>query len=116
MATIQVRIYDTAGRPIDGTVTMNRQGYRPFTCRSVGGRCQITGVPVATYFVSVAPVRGLAPSPRSYRVPRDRGTFVLKFLVPPAPRQDSHATTLKRQLDRCRVENMMLRVQLSRAR
>lgn len=53
--TVQVRIVDSAGRPLDGTVTF-RSGNASASCRTVASRCSIALVP-GTWSADVAPTR-----------------------------------------------------------
>ena len=63
---VQVQLTDSAGRPVDGTVTMT--GPATLSCRTTAARCTITA-PAGTYRVTLRPVRGTAPAPRTLRVP-----------------------------------------------
>ncbi|HJL03237.1 MAG TPA: carboxypeptidase-like regulatory domain-containing protein [Polyangiaceae bacterium LLY-WYZ-15_(1-7)] len=59
---VRVRVVDSAGRPLDGQVTLQSttpgQGTRG--CRTVAGRCTVQA-PAGSYRVSVRPVRETAP-------------------------------------------------------
>ncbi len=53
--TVQVRVVDSAGRPLDGTVTF-RSGNTTLQCRTVASRCSI-GLAAGTWSADVAPTR-----------------------------------------------------------
>ena len=53
MATVRAQTYDTAGRPVDGIVTLQRSGYKPYSCHTIAGRCTIHNVPPGTYTVLI---------------------------------------------------------------
>jgi hypothetical protein len=53
--TVQVRVIDSAGRPLDGTVTF-RSGNATQTCRTVASRCSIALAP-GSWSADVAPAR-----------------------------------------------------------
>lgn len=53
--TVQVRVIDSAGRPLDGTVTF-RSGNATQTCRTVASRCSIALAP-GSWSADVAPTR-----------------------------------------------------------
>ncbi|MCA9614744.1 MAG: carboxypeptidase regulatory-like domain-containing protein [Myxococcales bacterium] len=59
--TVQVRVVDSAGRPLDGTVTF-RAGNATQTCRTVASRCSIA-LPPGTWSAEVAPTRESSAGP-----------------------------------------------------
>lgn len=81
-ASVMVRITDSAGRPIDGTVTLHGQGGAR-VCTTTAGRCTLS-VPAGSYTASMAPVRGAAPPPRTIAVP-PTGSITLALTANDAP-------------------------------
>ncbi len=80
-ASVQFRITDSAGRPLDGRVTMTGQ---PGTlgCSTTASRCTVVAT-AGTYTVTVAPVREAAPAPRTLVVPPS-GALTVAFATRPA--------------------------------
>lgn len=68
--TLQVRVTDSAGRPTDGTVTLNGPGGRR-SCRTRAGRCTVP-LPAGTWTASLVPVRDQAPPPSQVTVRANR--------------------------------------------
>lgn len=90
-ARVQVRLTDSDGRPVDGTVTMVA-GARRLSCRTTAGRCTITA-PAGSYSATVAARSGGSPAPRTVSVPAS-GTITLAFATPaPAAGAPSGGTT-----------------------
>jgi hypothetical protein len=80
-ATVQIRLADSAGRPVDGTVTLTGQGTTR-RCVTTAGRCTLS-VPAGSYSATVAPRSGTPPPPRSVVVPA-AGVVSLSLSLPPA--------------------------------
>ena len=78
--TLQVRVTDSAGRPTDGTVTLNGSGGRR-SCRTVAGRCQLA-LPAGTWTATLVPVRDQAPPSSTVTVTPNR-TAVLTLRTRP---------------------------------
>jgi hypothetical protein len=64
--TVQVRVVDSAGRPLDGTVTF-RSGNTTLQCRTVASRCSI-GLAAGTWSADVAPTRESSPGAQTVAV------------------------------------------------
>jgi len=71
--TVDVRLRDSAGRPVDGTVTL--RGPATASCRTVASRCTVN-VPPGIYTATLRPVREQAPRGQRITV-QDRRTVVL---------------------------------------
>lgn len=112
MASVYVRLYDTQGRPIDGTVTLARHQHSPYSCRTVAGRCTVQGVPPGVYRVTVRPVRGEVPPSQVLTVPRGgRGvSFVAR--VRWSGRSTQSRAALVRENVRLKFENALLKMRL----
>jgi len=82
-ATVSVRVYDSVGRNMDGTVTL-RRGSTTRTCRTVTSICQIGAVSAGTYSATLAPVREHAPPAIQVQVPSS-GVIALSFRSVPQP-------------------------------
>ena len=80
-ASIAVRLIDAEGRPVDGTVTLQKSGVTR-SCRTTAARCTVTA-PAGSYTVTMRPVRGSAPPPRSFTVPAS-GSISLALTAGPA--------------------------------
>jgi len=80
-ARVQVRLTDAEGRPVDGVVTLRKNGVTR-RCRTTAARCTITA-PAGTYRVTLDPSRGSAPPARTLRVPAS-GTVSLALTARPA--------------------------------
>ncbi len=89
-ARIAVRLTDHEGRPVDGTVTLTA-GSVTRSCRTTASRCTITA-PAGTYTVTLRPVRGAAPAPRTLRVPAS-GTISLALRAGAATMQTTAVAT-----------------------
>lgn len=68
--TLQVRVTDSAGRPIDGTVALNGPGGRR-SCRTRAGRCTVP-LPAGTWTASLTPIREQAPPPSQITIRANR--------------------------------------------
>ena len=79
--TLQVRVTDSAGRPIDGTVTLTGPGGRR-SCRTRGGRCTVP-LPAGSWTASLTPIREQAPPPSRVSVFPNR-TAVLTLRTRPS--------------------------------
>src|SRR3972149_3246385 len=66
-ASVQFRLTDSVGRPLDGRVTMAGQP-GTLACATTAGRCTVIA-PGGSYTVTVAPTRESPPAPRSLTVP-----------------------------------------------
>lgn len=66
-ASVQFRLTDSAGRPVDGRVTMAGQP-GTLACSTTASRCTLAA-PAGSYTVTVAPMRESAPAPRTVTVP-----------------------------------------------
>ncbi|MCC7540112.1 MAG: hypothetical protein IT379_28095 [Deltaproteobacteria bacterium] len=78
-ARVQVRLADSTGRAIDGTITMTA-GSRRVSCRTTAGRCTITA-PAGRYTTTVTVRAGGTPAPRTVTVPAS-GTISLALATP----------------------------------
>lgn len=68
-ASVRVQVSDSAGRPVDGTVTLTDAGRRVTRrCTTVAGRCTLAA-PAGSYQATLAPLRGQAPPARPVSVP-----------------------------------------------
>jgi hypothetical protein len=81
-ATLQIRLSDSAGRPVDGTVTLTGPG-QVRRCVTTAGRCTLTA-PAGSYTATVAPRRGTAPPARPVTVPA-AGVVTVALSLPPDP-------------------------------
>jgi hypothetical protein len=63
---VDVTVYDSFGRPTDGTVTLTGQTIR--SCRTVTSRCSLRAPP-GNYTASLSPVREEPPAPIPFVVP-----------------------------------------------
>ena len=69
-AKVVVELKDAAGKPADGEVSLHtKSGERAAGCKTVAGRCEMSGVPGGSYEVRVVPASGAAPKPRSAMIP-----------------------------------------------
>lgn len=67
---VSVRLTDSAGRPIDGQVTLSGQGVTR-GCRTVASRCTLS-VPAGAYTATIRPTREAAPPARRISVQEGR--------------------------------------------
>lgn len=72
---VNIRVVDSLGRPMDGTVTLRGQACT-CSCRTVAARCTLY-VPPGSYSASLAPVREGPPPPRTVAVPLGRAASVV---------------------------------------
>ncbi len=93
--TVSIRVFDSAGRPSDGTVTLRGPGTA--SCRTVAGRCQLRLAP-GRWTATLAPAREGAPPPRTLTV-RSGATVALTLrtvvsAAPPATVQANPRTSV----------------------
>jgi hypothetical protein len=76
-AKVVVELKDAAGKPAEGEVSLYKKtGEKIATCKTTGGKCDMSGVAGGNYEVRVVPEKGAAPKPRSAMIPPE-GTATL---------------------------------------
>lgn len=76
-AKVVVELKDAAGKPAEGEVSLHKKtGEKIATCKTTGGKCDMSGVAGGNYEVRVVPEKGAAPKPRSAMIPPE-GTATL---------------------------------------
>jgi hypothetical protein len=69
-AQVAVELRDADGKPADGEVRLeDAAGKAVASCKTQGGRCEMSAVPGGNYKAEVTPDSGTPPKPKSVMIP-----------------------------------------------